>query len=346
MAWAGPDGEKKPAQAEYPYNKQISLLNIIPNTSREFALLTGDLDPTKTWVNPVKKWVHSWKSQKGGTATYISMNYSCACPIAYENELFKLANPNYKAENKKAPYPISSKVLCPVWDKTLGKVSFLLAGREIEKQIEFILTNDPTKFKGFVRISRMGEGLNTTYRVDMIDPFELNMEVVASQMIPLQALDTSLTVDEFRAKTGIDPNVYWPNIDQRTSAGQIPPIDISGWGPRFGTNGATSYVPPVVPSSTPNPGVASGNPVVPPPMSTPPPQAVDTSGMTFEQLVEIKCTTGMFKDKTLGEAVKKSGLPIIQFLAKGGSEVEKSGANRLLAEFKPQLDLYIKGELF
>lgn len=346
MAWAGTDTEKKPAQAEYPYNKQISLLNILPNTSREFALLTGDLDPTKTWASPVKRWVHSWKSPKGGTATYISMNFSYACPIAYENELFKIANPNYKAENKKTPHPISSKVLCPVWDKTLGKVSFLMAGREIEKQIEFILTSDPTRFKGFVRISRMGEGLSTSYRVDLIDPFELNMELIASQMVPLDTLDTSLSVDEFRAKTSIDPAVYWQNIDQRTAAGQIPAIDISGWGPRFGV-GANAYVPPTPPPTPPSNGTVSGSAVTPPPPPTQvPPSTVDLSALAFEQLVEIKCTTGMFKDKTLGEAVKKSGLPIIQFLAKGGSETEKVAAGRLMNEFKSQLDLYIKGELF
>jgi hypothetical protein len=330
MGWATSDSEKKPQAMEYPYNKMLAIANILPNTSREFILLTGDLDPTRTWNTPITKWVHHWKSPRNGMVTYISMNYTYACPIAFENEVFKVKNPNYKAQGLKLPYPLTKKVLCPVFDKTLGKVTFILVGREVEQQMDFIMANDPLNFKGYVRISRMGEGLNTKYRLDAIPPFEYPIDLVQAQMISLPDLDTNLTPDEFRNKTGIDPLTFWSTTDQNIASGTIPPIDTSNWGVRFGVGVGVGSAVPIRPIQVPSPSSPSS----------------PSSPLTFDDMLNVVCSTGMFKGKSIRDAFDRSGMPVIQFLTKGGNDLEKRVANELLTNFKPQLDALNKKELF
>ncbi len=342
MGWVASDIERKPQAMEYPYNKLVSIANILPNTSRDFVLLTGDLDPTRSWASPVTKWVHYWKSQRNGMVTYISMNYTYACPIAFENEVFKVRNPNYKAQGLKLPYPLTKKVLCPVFDRTLGKVTFLLAGRDIEQQMDFIMSSDPTGFKGYIRISRMGEGLNTKYRLDAIQPFDYPKELVDMQAIPLSELDTTLTPDEFRNRTGIDPLTFWTTTDQNISAGVIPPIDTSKWGVRFGVG--VGYQAPQ-PQRLPEP------PIMPPPsFDVAKPMSQSASYVqrpaTFEEMLAVVCSTGMFKGKSIRDAFERSGMPVIQFLTKAGSDLERAVANDLMTKFKDDLEALSKKDVF
>jgi hypothetical protein len=106
MGWAGEDSnEGKEQQPFYKYKEGIETVNILPNTSREFLLLTGTLDKTGTWAKPVGIWANKYMSTNNkGLVTLISFNYKRPCPLAFENELFKVHNPNYKA-NKQVGHP-------------------------------------------------------------------------------------------------------------------------------------------------------------------------------------------------------------------------------------------------
>lgn len=90
MAWVQNDNKNaSDLKPTWEYKKGSDFVTVLPDTSRDFALITGDLDPTKTWSSPIEVWVHQFKVQKG-FATVICDKWNEACPFCYENEMFKL----------------------------------------------------------------------------------------------------------------------------------------------------------------------------------------------------------------------------------------------------------------
>jgi len=300
MAWVTAESkEKTELKPIWEYRKGADFITVLPNTTRDLALLTGDLDPTKTWPSPVEVWVHTFKAA-AGFATVICDKWNEACPFCYENELFKQKTPNYRDLKLKPPYPISSKALVQVYDFQEKRVLWLLAGQSIIEGMDFILTRQSAMFKGVISLTRTGEKLNTKYRVD-ISPVVIGaaeQAIINTQTTP-QSLWRGLmqmSYDETYKKTGVHPVAYFDRIIPQNLG-----VDISSWGGIPKDQKCTQ-------SDSVNPNPVTG---------------VDASLCAS---LNAYCETGLYKDKQFKFVVVEVGKSYLQYLAQAGAPNEKLNA--------------------
>lgn len=325
MGWAeDSNNEGREQQPFYKYKDGVETVNILPNTSREFLLLTGTLDKTGTWPKPIGIWVNKYMSNNNkGLVTLISFNFKKPCPLAFENELFKVANPNYKMNKQKLPYPVSKYPFLPVWDLTLNKMGWLLANKSIEKEMDFIFSNNANMYTGAVRISRIGKGMDSRYRVDNI-PLPANVKdiLAGANVIPQDKLDLTITRDEYNTKTGIDPVAYWQRRRQEMAHGQIPNIDISGWGEPWDTVGAQI---PVMQQAQ------QWQPPVQQPAQVQQWQQPAQAEVDVKALAKTVIQSGLHKGKDFIAAFQASGMPFIKWFATAG-QGEDNKVAKLIVE--------------
>ncbi len=422
MTWIPENSESgKELDPLWTYKDGIQFVTVLQNTFRVLGMLVKDLDPTRTWQHPERKWVHQWKVGRNMVTIFCTKYRGAACPFCYENEIFKLRNPNYKAVQQKLPYPLMAKGLLQVWDFQENQRVWLLSGKQINEGMDFIVLRQAEQYRGFVGITRMGRGLNTSYRVDLasnVDPNAVNgiLQYIAGSMIPNDDnLDNyfSLSQEEITKRTGVNPGMYF-----QTKLNEGHNIDISDWGdvptaqpisvqqqaaPQIhqglpagfgqglptGVNQAslpvsrptTGLIPPANMGGPPLQPTGSNAGFVPPQYGAPlvgqqhnpaqqvqqPPQQqimfeaptqpltpvsetkpmveepnkADMAGLanqsvdpivfeTMQQALDVVCTTGVFKDKKLKEAVDKAGKSYAQYLSKSGKAEENQAAQYLL----------------
>lgn len=318
----GDGSAKKPT---WDYKQNVVFMTVLENQSRDIAIISGDLDPTKTWQSPIPVWVHQWKATNG-FVTIICDKWNHACPFCFENEIYKLSNPNYKNTGGRLPHGLSKKGLVQVYDFQEKRVLWLLAGRDIEQGMDFILSRQAQFFNGFITLTRIGAGMNTKYRVDInpsltLDEYainQINQSVVsADQVYSIM----KLSEQEIAQKTLIDVASYF-----RTKLPQYPNIDISGWGP--------------VPT---NSAVNIGNQQ---PVQQPIQQPVQTQNTVqlpqdVVDALQTICTVGVFKDKLFVDVIAQTGKPYIQFLLNGGTPVEIQSAKILIDKWD-MVEMYMK----
>ena len=326
MAWVSSENkntsELKPT---WEYKKGMDFVTILPNTSRDFVLLTGDHDPTKTWMSPAEAWVHQFKVQNG-FATVICDKWNEACPFCYENEIFKKANPNYKDEKKRPPYPISSKALLQVYDFQEKRVLWLIAGQKIIEGMDFILARQANLFNGVVTITRIGEKLNTNYRVDICSrPVTAEeRQIINAQMKPMgdwRGL-AQLTHEEVFAKTGINPAMYFARVLPMNHG-----IDISSWGAVPTIRQAT------IPQSTPAPVIPAQTAPSQPQVETGGVPPIMSPAMTeiVSKAIRTKCTQGVYAGKELAEIFISTGKSYMQYMSQAGAtQEERDSAKHIL----------------
>jgi hypothetical protein len=325
MAWMEDESSGSPKKTIWSYKDGIDMVTILENTSRDFALLTGDLDPTKTWTSPMGAWVHEFKTANG-YATILCDKWVNACPFCYENEIYKQRNPNYKNTGGRLPYGMSKKGLLQVWDFQEKKVLWLLAGKKIQEGMDFILTKMADRYHGFVTITRTGRGLSTNYRVDISNGISLDeyaINTIASTMMPRDQVENRfrMTQAEIFKKSGVEPASYFSQkLPMKFN------IDISNWGQipksieqQISANSSNPTTPAQAQES--QPVTPQANVTAPEPS----PQALEA--------VNTICTVGMYKDKTFAVIIQEVGKPYIQYLLRSGSDVEKQSANIILNEW-------------
>ena len=335
MAWVSSENkntsELKPT---WEYKKGMDFVTILPNTSRDFALITGDIDPTKTWVSPVEAWIHQFKVQNG-FATVICDKWNEACPFCYENEIFKKNNPNYKDEKKRPPFPISSKALLQVYDFQEQRVLWLIAGQKIIEGMDFILARQANLFRGIVTITRIGEKLNTNYRVD-ISPRTIGaveMAIINAQTKPMGEWRglSHLTHEEVLAKTGVHPVAYFDRILPMKHG-----IDISGWGAVPVSRGGFAQAS-ATPAQNQTPPVDMGAGV--------PPVLHPAITEIVAKAIHTKCTMGVYAGKELAEVFIGTGKSYIQYMAQAGTtQEEKDAAKTILDNWDVAIALADQGK--
>lgn len=344
MAWVSDENKgTSDLKPVWEYRDGANFVTILPDTTRNFALITGDLDPTGTWISPIEVWVHQFQVQNG-FATIICDKWNEACPFCYENEKFKLINPKYKDQKLKLPYPISSKAMLQVYDFQEKRVLWLLAGRKIIEGMEFILSRQAAMFKGYVSITRIGSKLNTNYRVDVaniaMSPEE--KAIVAKTVVPFQSWKSvmKLSHKDIFAKTGIHPVDYFhKNISSN--------IDISKWGKLPEVDADIPF------SEMSKPHTENSNSVsmVQSPVTTPSASAVPVSDNSAVDIgliasaLSVKCTMGIYQGKTMGEIVVQMGKSYAQYVSQSGNtEEEKSAAKIILANWDVAIKYQTQGE--
>ena len=370
MAWVNQpsSGQVNPL---WDYREGMKFISIVPNTSRALILLTDNTDPTGTWKEPLGVWVHGFRGVSGGTATVICSRYKRACPFCYENEIFKLNNPHYKELKQRLPYSPKFNALLQVYDVQLGGVFWALFTKTQIDGINFLMTNFPQQFKNTISLSRIGAGLETSYRVDNF-PMEITDAMKATireQMIPFD--DTiwnriMLSDEEIKQKSGIDPAYYFA---QKLQMGYN--IDISQWGeiPKYtgqlpvltspqAPQAPMGSYPPVAgqPVGTPPPPVMSGNQTIPsmsqPPVqpvqspTTPPPQ-MPQMNESILQALEIPCSVGVYTGQKLGAIIKQTGKTYITYLLQASqNQTEKDSANLIIQNWDSVINYINTGALF
>jgi len=322
MTWMtnenSPNTELKPM---WQYRDGMDFVTVLPNTSRDFILIQGDADPTRTWNGPLSVWVHEFKAQKGGFATIICNKWNEACPYCFENEIYKQDNPNYKNTGGRLPYGLSNKALIQVYDIQLGKILWLLAGKQIQDGMNFLLQNKMHQFKNCITISRIGERLNTNYRVDLYHGDMVDYAQHYSNIIPIGGVNDLifLSHQELYEKSGINPYMYFKNMD----ANKLGRVDISNWGmvPMEDKCQASA------PTSQPLPQT---QPQTQQPMPT---NQTNTNGELSKELsdaLEFVCQSGIYVNQKIKDVVIQTGKPYIQFLSRSGSPEEKAAATVIL----------------
>ena len=328
MGFIGDDNSTNaPKKPTWEYKTGVVFQTVLPDTSRDVAFIMNDLDPTKTWVNAIPIWVHQWKGV-GGFITAFCDKWNEACPMCFENEIYKQGNPNYKNTGGRLPYGLSKKGLIQIWDFQERKVLWLLAGQDISQGMDFILTRQTNLYKGFVTLTRMGSGTTTKYRVD-INPGLVLDDFAKAEItrctIPVDQVANILKLNrqEFMTKTMINPVLYF---QQRLS--QFPTIDISNWGPV-----PTDFSNPPVQTMPTNQPVNQPSPTPAQNVSQPMPGMIKNQINLPDDLnsaLNILCTIGVFQNKKLVDVIDQTGKPYIHFLTKNGSQPEKDAAQIIL----------------
>lgn len=377
MTWVNqPTGNVNPL---WDYRDGMKFIAVEPDKSRPLIILTGALDPTNTWKEPFGVWVHQFRGVTGGTATVICSRFHRACPFCYENEIFKLGNPNYKNLKQKQPYSPKFNALVQVYDVQYGCVAWALFTKTMIDGVNFLLTNFPQQFKNTIILSRIGKGLDTSYRVDNY-PMEITQQIwdiIQQQIVPFD--DTilnrlHLSDEEIKQKSGIDPAYYFA---QKLQMGYN--IDISQWGdvPQYrgqlpipqpqAPMGMGTYPPPQAPMGnyppvtgqpvgTPPPPVMSGNQTIPsmsqPPVqpvqspTTPPPQMPQMNEGILQAL-EIPCSVGVYTGQKLGAIIKQTGKTYITYLLQASqNQTEKDSANLIIQNWDSVINYINTGALF
>lgn len=331
MSWMtnenNPQTELKP---HWLYRDGMEFVTILPGEIRDFALIQGDLDPTRTWNGPMSVWVHEFKGISGSFVTVICNKWNEACPFCYENELYKASNPNYKNSGGRLPHGLSNKALIQVYDIKYNKVCWLLAGKRIQEGMDFVLQNFQHNFKGFVSISRTGQRLNTTYRVDLFQGEIPDMSGVQDQIVSLDDVPGMiyLSHQEVYEKSGINPYTYFQN---KMSSGPV--LDISKWGPiphenKIIVSQQQAQQPPVQQASNQQPPASQAPPVQQPPPV--PNKEVVVLPADLQGAVDFVCISGVYNGQKMSDVINQTGKPYIQFLSRSGMDEEKKIAQVLL----------------
>lgn len=348
MGWGNEEEESGGGQQKpfYQYKQGIDLINFLPDSSVDLILLTGAQDKTHTWTKPAVRWVHKYKGAKN-FVTLVSTNFEMACPIAFENELFKARFPNYKAEGKKLPYGIGKYQIVPVLRLDTNQTMYWVVGFKQLQQLDFLYNQSPTSFTNCIRVSRMGKGDKSDYRIDLLPlPNDWQQRIQLATHKPLPELDWKLTREEYNLKTGIDPVVYWAVKEQEMREGKIPPIDISGWGVKHtGTTGMP--IPQVQQNSTISQG-SGGNSSTAQPVTNVPSNAVQPwetpvnttqqSGMTVESCLNTVIASGIHKGKTVMAAYLVSGEPFVKWNATAGNAPDNIACKWMMENMQACLD--------
>lgn len=339
MGWGNEEedsggGQQKPS---YPYKPGIDLINFLPDSSVDLILLTGAQDKTHTWTKPAVRWVHKYKGAKN-FVTLVSTNFEMACPIAFENELFKARFPNYKAEGKKLPYGIGKYQIVPVLRLDTMTTVYWVVGFKQLQQLDFLYNQNPTGFTNCVRVSRMGKGDKSDYRIDVLPlPQDWQQKIQVATHKPLPELDWKLTREEYNLKTGIDPVVYWAVKEQEMREGKIPPIDISGWGFKHtGVVNAPIQSTPQINTAFQDAQIPVGNPVQP--WEQPPNPTVEAGGMSVDSCLGTVIASGIHKGKTIKDAYLVSGEPFIKWNATAGSAPDNIACKWMMSNMQACLD--------
>ena len=366
MGWMPNDDGSQSGSAKpiWEYREGMEFLTVLPDESLPLVLLSGDMDPTRSWNGPMGVWLHEFKVANG-FATVVCNKWEEACPFCYENEIYKKANPQYKNTGGRLPYGINKKALIQVYVPKYQKVLFFLAGKGIQDGMDFIISRNAQTFRNQVMITRIGKGLSTSYRVDMAT-FQLSEQDIAIIQQNTRSLDQMkmmlvLSQQEILQKTGVNSALYF---QQRLA--QNHGIDISGWGPvpQVG-GGAGIYNPPLSSMNNVPPALQTPPTYTPPPMDAlpqgipPQPQGIQTSipasmppvqqpiqpgsnSMFNPQTplpelpddlkasLEIKCTVGVYVNQSLGQVFRQTGKPYAQYLARSGSDAEKVACQKIL----------------
>lgn len=341
----------------WDYREGMKFISIVPNTSRPLILLTGDLDPTGTWKEPLGAWVHSFRGASGGSATVVCSRYKRACPFCYENEIFKLGNPRYKDLKQKLPYSPKFNALLQVYDVQMGGVFWALFTKTQIDGVNFLMTNFPAQFKNTISLSRIGAGLDTSYRVDNF-PMEITPQVwetIKAQIVPFDETIWNrliLSDEEIKLKSGIDSGLYF---SQKLAMNY--PIDISGWGevPKYigavNPQIAGTYPPPspVVnqyPQPTPPPVIGVNPPTVPNSQGVPtqiPQVALEPATMNA---LNVVCTMGVYSGQTLGAIIKQTGKTYITYLSQASTNPDEKTSASLLMQNWDKVNEFVTGALF
>lgn len=333
MAWmtntGNSSGTLKPFW-EYKPNTGLNFITVLPNTVRQCIMITDDNDPTGTWSGPASVWVHQFKSNSG-YSTLICGRYDEACPLCYENEIFKQKNPNYKTLNQKLPYPVSLRALVQVYDMDFARVHWLLAGKKIIDGIEFIYSNPAmlSNFNGCIGIQRMGSGRDTSYAVQKMDMSlsEAQKEVVRRDAITKQkALELFCpSQQDIKLKSGIDSVSYFEkNIPL------YPGIDISNWGSLPVHEVEQNQNPAIQNSQFQESGVKEQNFSEQQQTSVP-----SQKDEMVEGHLETICNTGMYASHPFREVVQSAGKSYLQYLRVNGiTQSDKDIAKIILDDFE------------
>lgn len=361
-AWMPEDeqGSSKELKPTWSYKDDMEFITVLPDTTRDLALLTGDLDPTLTWQFPLGVWVHEFKVATGGFATVICNKWNEACPYCFENEIYKLQNPDYKDRGGRLPKGLSKKALLQAWDFQQKKILWFLAGKRIQEGMDFILQRHADQFNGIVAVTRTGKSLNTTYRVDLSYE-ELTPQIKTKIKKDIISLDDTrakmiLSHAELKKKTGISPVEFFAMMLPK-----YPQVDISGWG-EVPMVGMGDHIPSIE-NEVPNPWDEEPEIEEPKPKAktaakakapTKKPAAKKTAAKpaakkkpikinpTIQKKLNMKCTVGVYKGKTLQDIVVQTGKSYIQYLARSGSAAEKKACQSLLKDWDKFYDKIIQ----
>ena len=350
----------------WDYKEGMKFVTVLPDTTRDFAMLTGDLDPTITWKSPIGVWTHEFKVASGKFATVICNKWNEACPFCFENEIYKLQNPDYKAHGGRLPKGLSKKALLQVWDFELKQVLFLLAGKQIQDGMNFILQKFAGQYQGIVSITRIGKSLSTNYRVDL-SYAELTPKIKQVIKAKIMNLDMArdqilLSHQEIKEKTGISPPEFFQMMLPK-----YPQVDISGWGavPYVGEGGFdhTEGIYPadewetdeifdeqedfseeeeeeikeeLVKKTSQKKKTTQQKKKSDPPIQQGKKKSAPVQKKLkpqIEKILKSKCTVGVYKGKTLREVIVQTGKSYIQYLARSGSPNEKKACQILLKDW-------------
>lgn len=353
----------------WDYREGMKFISIVPNTSRPLILLTGEFDPTGTWKEPLGAWVHSFRGASGGSATVVCSRYKRACPFCYENEIFKLGNPRYKDLKQKLPYSPKFNALLQVYDVQMGSVFWALFTKTQIDGVNFLMTNFPTQFKNMISLSRIGAGLNTSYRVDNF-PMEITpqiWETIKAQIVPFDETIWNrliLSDEEIKLKSGIDSGLYFA---QKLAMNY--PIDISSWGevpkylgvvntpvgggygqPTPPPAGTYPNVPPISPAINqypPPPPVMGANvPTVPNSQGVPTPIPQVVLDPATSEALNVVCTMGVYSGQTLGSIIKQTGKTYITYLSQASTNPDEKASANILMQNWEKVNEFVTGALF
>lgn len=333
MAWMKEDGggeSKGPKKQTWNYKPGVDFLTVLDKQTKHLVVLAGDKDPTGTWDGPLGVWIHQYKKGAGSFVTHFSDKFNVACPLAFENDLFKARMPDYKARNMRLPFPLSKKGIIQVYDFEMKKVLWFLAGKEIDDGMDFILTNQAAAYKGVISIYRSGSGLNTKYRVD-ISQKELTEEdkvVIASQIKPASYVDEYIrpfNEQEFLARTGINATAYFQQHEKDFGL-----VDMSQYGAipggLAGVQVGQDFKGNAVVAPNTAVSAATGAVASSPTTTTPTTPMVmhgasgATSGGDWQKALERPIESSpAFKGKTLRDVFKTSGEAYLKYLVNTGS---------------------------
>jgi len=319
MSWMPQDnkGDSK-LKSTWEYRDGMEFVTILPNTTRDFILLQGDNDPTKTWNSPKIAWVHEFKNHKGSFSTIICNKWKQACPCCYENERYKQKNPNYRNAGGRLPYGLSKKALIQVYDFQEQRVLWILAGKQIQDGIEFVFTKDT--FDNRISITRIGEKLNTNYRVD-INKVPITQEIqeaINQSMVSWEDTDIMIypSDQEFYEKSGMNPYIFF----QKASY-QVDGIDISSWGPipskdQVNIEQTQSNV--VQENKT---TIVNSDHNISTTVNLP---------IDIREALDTKCQSGIYVNQSLEEIIIQTGKTYLMFLSAKGQEAESIQSKLLI----------------
>jgi hypothetical protein len=334
----------------WQYREGMTFITVLPETTRRLVLLTGIMDPTGTWAGPKPTWVHEFKH---GTkfSTVVCNKWNEACVFCYENEIYKIKNPEYKQKGGKLPYGLSLKALVPVYDVDHGIPCWLFAGKRIQEGMDFILRQHGDNFSGSITIYRSGRGTSTAYRVDAIPKIELNenqISQIKNFMPKYDGVDIMINLShkEIIEKSNFSPVDYFKNAIPSYSAQGLN-VDISGWGPipNMGLNFTNREHSSHNATST---GVNKDQSAMASPQpdfSNQPKNEVPNISKEITDALSVICTVGVYGNQNLESIIRQTGKPYISYLMRSGSDLEIKACAVLIENWE-EVDNYIKSMAF